>query len=189
MEGDVEDGELSDSDSDMPGAGSPGDLQQVRKGTGRRRGPGVSRSRATPGGGPRKAQPGEGRRGPAAAGGRGGLRPAGEREALDGPAGERGGQSRGGGTARAAGPGGPSPGVTAYPVPGVREPACSSGARSFGKTACVAVPLHLGKPHASRGGDFCCCWPLDLVSKGVCSPVPLVASGTMQTSGCKNTGK
>ncbi|NXC21908.1 PHAX protein, partial [Corythaeola cristata] len=28
MEGDVEDGELSDSDSDMPGAGSPGDPQQ-----------------------------------------------------------------------------------------------------------------------------------------------------------------
>lgn len=62
MEGDVEDGELSDSDADMPGAGSPGDLQQVRKGTGRRRGPGFSRSRAAPGGGPRKAQPGEGRR-------------------------------------------------------------------------------------------------------------------------------
>lgn len=32
MEGDVEDGELSDSDSDMPGAGSPRERQQVRNG-------------------------------------------------------------------------------------------------------------------------------------------------------------
>lgn len=45
MEGDVEDGELSDSDSDMPAAGSPGERQQVSDGRlwrgGLRVGPGL----------------------------------------------------------------------------------------------------------------------------------------------------
>lgn len=137
MEGDVEDGELSDSDSDMPGAGSPGDPQQVRKG----RWP-AARPRAPAGAAPLLAA-GRGRPSREKAAG-GPQRP--RRRPRCPAAGQRAG-----GVGRAVlgacglwgegaryGPGGRARGA----FPGsdcllwARQPACSSGARSRGETAC-----------------------------------------------------
>lgn len=186
MEGDVEDGELSDSDSDMPGAGSPGEPQQVGKGRWQAARPGLQPELRHPwrrvAEGPVRRTRREGRSGPAAA--RGAPVPARGREVLDGPAGERGRPSRGG--ARRLRKGGPR----YRPGGWVRGPFpwgdCFPRALVPGTSLFLRCPFIWENRMLWRGGGgFCCCWALGLVSKGECSPVPLVASRTIEASRCK----